>query len=162
MRPLRQTPYRTPEAVSAAMKDLIKGKVVCDLGCAEGDHLAFLSRYARKVIGVENDAARYIHAVNRGFEVVVGNYLSCELPDAEVYYAWPDDGPRDNRVLVTRLKEKQPCTLVLAADRGFPYEVQPVEKLAEDYGGRLMEVSFNEGPKPRQSGIFLLCVLELR
>jgi len=163
MKTIRETPYRTPMAVSDAIKNLIDGKIVCDLGCAEGDNLMFMERYASQVLGVEQDQKRYKHAQERGYDVTIGNYLECSLPEADVYYIWPNDGPKDNETLVKRLIEiKHKCTVVIAGDTGFAYEMPAIHYIAEKYDGKLIDVPYNEGTKNRQFGTFILCVLEIQ
>jgi len=36
---IRETPHRSPLVVAEALKDVLTGKIVCDLGCAEGDNM---------------------------------------------------------------------------------------------------------------------------
>lgn len=159
---VRETPYRSPIVISDVIKDILRDKIVCDLGCAEGDNMMFMSRYAKTVIGVEQNPWRYKHAVSRGYNVIVGDYLLCEIPEADVYYFWPSDGPHDNEILVQRIMNTgRKCTVIIAGDTGFPSEVPTIYMLANKYKGRVLEVDFNEGTGHRQSGKFLLCILNL-
>lgn len=159
IQPVSRCPFRSPIAVSDALAELLKDKVVCELGCAEGDNLLFMGRYAKSTIGVELDPKRYEKALARGISVVVGNYREMRLPKADVYYFWPNIGAEDNEFLVYRILANPSFhgTIVVGADTGYPPEVPSVERIAKL--GRLVEVPFNEGTRHRQSGIFLLAII---
>jgi SAM-dependent methyltransferase len=79
---------RTPLTLSDRIKDLITGKVFCDLGCGEGDFALCCKRYAKQVIGVEFDPDRAQIARMKGLDVIEGDLLSIPLPDADIYYLW--------------------------------------------------------------------------
>lgn len=161
MKPMRECPHRSPMAVSEAIQDILKDKVVCELGCAEGDNMVFMSRYAKEIVGMELMESRYRHAEKRGVRIVVGDYFKDPLPKADVYYFWPDDGQKDNEALVERILQTSfKGTIIVAGDTGFPKEIPSVKRCAEKWG-RSMEVEFNEGPLRRQSGTFLLAIIEV-
>jgi len=82
MYPVLDYPYRSPLKVAEALKDIIKDKVVCDVGCACGDLMVEFSKYANKVIGIECDKEKSEIAKKRGFQVVD------IVPNADVYYVW--------------------------------------------------------------------------
>jgi hypothetical protein len=147
-------------AVSDAIKDIIQDKVVCELGCAEGDNLFFMSRYAKKVIGFEYMKSRYEVAKKRGIEVIVGDYYKDDIPDADVYYFWPDDGANDNEYLMHKILQKPNFNghVIIGGDTGFPPEVPSVERCSG--WGELIRVPYDEGRGPRQHGIFLLAVID--
>ena len=48
-----KSPDRSPLVIAEAIKDIIEDKVVCDLGCAYGDLMIEMQKYAKEVIGVE-------------------------------------------------------------------------------------------------------------
>ena len=77
-----------PLTFSDKIKDIIKDKLFCDLGCGEGDFALCCKRFASKVIGVEMDPDRAEIARMKGLDVIEGNLLSMDLPDADVYYIW--------------------------------------------------------------------------
>jgi SAM-dependent methyltransferase len=79
---------RTPLTLSDKIKDLIAGKVFCDLGCGEGDFALCCKRYAKQVIGVEFDPDRAEIARMKGVDVIEGDLLTIPLPDADIYYIW--------------------------------------------------------------------------
>lgn len=158
--PKRETPYRSPIAISDTIREIIAGRVVCDLGCGEGDNIVFMSRYAKKVFGIEHDVNRYSHALAQGCEVTVGNYLECEIPEADVYYVWPNN-PFDSHTLSEKfINAGRRCTLIVAADVSWGNELQVVKELVSKYKGCSIEVSYNEGTGWRQSGKFVLGVLD--
>jgi hypothetical protein len=165
----RECPDRSPKAVSEAIKEIIKDKTVCELGCGEGDNMAFMSRYAKKVIGVEFDPERYMFARKRGFEVFVCDYRKQDLPDADVYYFWPDDGKKDDEFLVNKILSKKNFKgiIIVAADfghgsfrdPGLSYEPTVVKAVGEKRNATFLEVPFHEGEGYRQNGKFLLAII---
>jgi len=159
--PVSKCPFRSPKAVSDAIKDLIQDKLVCELGCAEGDNLVFMSQYAKKAIGFEYMPRRYQVAQQRGLDVIVGDYYKDDVPEAEVYYFWPDDGERDSEYLIQKLLEKPGFngTIIVGADTGFPPEVPSLRRCAA--WGEIREVPYNEGPGHREHGVFLLAIIEV-
>jgi hypothetical protein len=159
-RPIRRCPFRSPQAVAEAIKDLVANRTVCDVGCAEGDMLAGLALHAREVVGFDCDPRRYRLAEQRGFRLVAGNYHLDELPEADVYYLWPDHGARDDRFLVDKILTRPGFkgTIIVAGDDNVPSEVKAV--LACSALGRLLRVPFNEGSGYRESGVFLLAIID--
>jgi hypothetical protein len=147
--------------VSHAIKDLIQNKVVCELGCAEGDNMVFMSRYAKKVIGVEVNPKRYKPAQDRGLEIIVADYLHDDIPEADVYYFWPNLPDRDNEFLIDKILSNDSFngTIIVGGDTGFPPDPVTINKCLSKFGGVLREVPFNEGPNGRQSGVFLLAII---
>ena len=159
--PASKCPYRSPEAVSHAIKDIIQDKIVCELGCAEGDNMVFMSRYAKKVFGVELDSERYKHAQERNLNVVVKNYRDDTIPDADVYYFWPNLPDRDNEFLVDKIMSNKNFkgTIIIGGDCGFPPDPPSLNRCISKFGGEIKEVPFNEGDGARQSGTFLLAII---
>lgn len=158
--PIRETPYRSPQVVSETVRDVIQDKTVCELGCAEGDNMIFMSEYAKRVLGMELNEQRYRFAKQRNLEVIVGDYHRDSLPKADVYYFWPDDGESDNEKLVRKILANKDFhgTIIVGGDTAMPSEVASVNRCAKL--GKLVEVPYNEGKKHRQSGIFLLAIIE--
>ncbi len=81
----------SPPETAEALKYIITGKVVCDVGCAYGDLLEAFSKYAKKVIGMERYPHRARVARAKGFEVTDGDALKDPIPKADVYYIWTTD-----------------------------------------------------------------------
>ena len=126
MKSFSECPHRSPVAISDFVKDIIKDKKVCELGCAEGDNMVFMSRYAKEVVGLEYDDLRLNVAVQRGLNVSKGDYYKDELPSADVYYFWPNDGVRDNEFLVDKIYSNKEFdgTIIVAGDTGFLQNLQ--------------------------------------
>jgi hypothetical protein len=84
------------------------------------------------------------------------------LPSAGVYYFWPDDGAGDDEFLVHKILSNQEFKghVIVAGDYGYSPEPPAVRACAERWGGELREVKFSEGAGWRQSGTFILAVLE--
>ena len=164
-------PFRSPEAVSHAIKDIIRDKTVCELGCAEGDNMVFLSRYAKKVFGFDNKEERYEVAKKRGLDIRALDYRNEDVPLAEVYYFWPDEGYKDNDYLIRKLISNKDFkgVIVVAADSGHtgirlggPHRAESmvVRQCADYWGGEIITVPFNEGDGYRESGEFILAVIK--
>jgi len=106
--PVLNYPLRSPLKVAETIKDIIRDKIVCDVGCACGDLMFEFSKYCKKVIGIEYDNNRAEIARKRGFEVVD------KLPNADVYYIWIGiDSSSEN--VMNQLKSKK-GKLILAED----------------------------------------------
>tara|TARA_Y100000310_G_C20561984_1_gene753509 strand:- start:617 stop:1156 length:540 start_codon:yes stop_codon:yes gene_type:complete len=159
-----RSPFRTPKAVSESIKDIIKDKVVCELGCAEGDNLVFMSKYAKKVLGLEY-SDRINPAIDRGLDVMRGDYYGLgveSFPKAEVYYFWPNDGVKDNKYLIDKLYSYGDFKghIIACADGGFDREPPALMECLNKWNGTLRKVEFNAGGGHRESGTFLLAIIE--
>ena len=69
MYPVLDYPYRSPLKVAEALKDIIKDKVVCDVGCACGDLMVEFSKYAKRVVGIECDKEKSEIAKKEDFKL---------------------------------------------------------------------------------------------
>lgn len=158
--PFNKCPYRSPMAISDALSHIIRGKTVYELGCAEGDNLAFMSRYASYVYGMELDRDKAMIGRGRGFEVHIGDYRESSFPKADIYYFWPTEAHKDDEFLVKKILSMEGFdgTIIVAGDTGYPPEIPYVVKCAKL--GRLVEVKFNEGTGYRQNGKFLLAIID--
>lgn len=157
---VRGCPYRSPLIVAEALKGLLQGRSVCDVGCAEGDMLAAMARYARRVVGFEKNPRGYRYARERGLEVVAGDYFLDELPRAEVYYLWSNHGARDNEFIINKLlaREDFQGLIIIGGDTNIPSEERSVRHCAAK--GKLLQVPFHEGDGYRQQGVFLLAIID--
>ena len=155
-----EPPYRSPLAVIEAIKDIIKDKVVCDLGCAYGDLMIEMQKYAKEVIGVEvhDEAAK--GAINRGLNVIEGDMYKIDIPQADVYYLWisiPDwDLPKIPKLLKKGI-------WIIAADTSIKEEEVTLSiislcKLEENR----IDVPYNEGIKLRENGTLRLFITEVK
>lgn len=82
---------QTPDEIADLIKDIIRDKVVCDIGCGGGAFMSALAKHAKKVIGIEEEKGWAKVASERGFDVYVENAFSYPLPEADVYYCWSKD-----------------------------------------------------------------------
>ena len=123
--------------------------------------MMFMSRYAKKVIGVEVDPKRYKPALARGLEIIVADYLHDDIPAADVYYFWPNLPDRDNEFLIDKILSNDSFngTIIVGGDTGFPPDPVTIDKCITKFGGELRKVPFNEGSNARQSGVFLLAII---
>ena len=149
--PILETPYRSPLVVVEAIKDIIKDKIVCELGCACGDLMIEMSQYAKEVIGVELDPDRVKIAKERNLNVIESNVYDDPIPEAEVYFFWEDS------FLLPKILKKG--IWIIAAD---PSEQEDLEVEKLQLSGYWIDVSYNEGTKHRQSGILRLFVTKVR
>jgi hypothetical protein len=158
--PFSQCPQRSPKIVSEVIAPLIKNKTVCELGCAEGDNLVFMEQYANKVFGIDNEIHRLEIAIHRGLNASYGDYYENPIPEADVYYFWTNDY-KDNPFLVNKIiGSGWGEYVIVAGDSNLSQETLSLKKLSKL--GHLVEIPFNEGPKQRQSGIFLLLIIKLK
>lgn len=82
---------QTPDEIADLIQDIIKDKVVCDIGCGGGSFMKSLSRYAKEVHGIEEEREWAEIAGEKGFEIMMENAFSFPLPKADVYYCWSKD-----------------------------------------------------------------------
>lgn len=69
------------------IQDIIKDKVVCDVGCCDGKFSFMMSKFAKKVIGIEKEQEFAELARLRGIDVLCQDAKD-GLPEADVYYIW--------------------------------------------------------------------------
>jgi len=81
----------TPIEVVEIFKDIIKDRVVCDVGCGNGELMEEMAKYASLVIGIEEQIDISKIASDRGFTVYVRNTFFEPLPRADIYYLWTKD-----------------------------------------------------------------------
>lgn len=159
--PIYKVPQRTPKAVVEAVVDIIQGKKVCDIGCAAGDLLAFMSCYASSVVGVEFEGRRSKQAIVRGIEVVEGDaFLMPELPKADVYYFW--DGEVINMRLLKKLLRDRNFhgTILYAVGDHTLYAESPSPVIPFISGpSDVRHIPYNEGSGIRESGMFIIVVV---
>lgn len=159
MNPVRKTPFRSPRAISEYFADLVKDKVFCDLGCAEGDNLVFFSKFAKKVMGIDSDKKRLSAAQERGLNVWFADYFNDDIPDADVYYIWPNNC-KDLLPLSRRMKKiNKTGKLLLASDYTVLGDV--LKDCVDEFKADVVEIPFNEGKRHRQSGVFRVAVIDL-
>ena len=88
--------HSTPNEIADLIKDVIKDKIVCDVGCGDGTFMEAMSKYAKYVIGIESDEKNCKIAIEKGltifhydsFFVSLHTYIT---PPPDVYYLWTRD-----------------------------------------------------------------------
>jgi len=153
-------PRRTPAVISDEISKIIKDKVVCELGCAEGDNMLLMGRYARKINGIDLNKERLKHAINRNLDVKELDYRTNKLPEADIYYFWPSNGLRDTPYLIWKIykKNKKNSKIIFGADASVKSEkfISYIFSFFFD----LRKIKYNEGNAHRQSGVFLLSIID--
>ena len=51
-----ERPWRSPIEIPELVKDYLKGKTFCEIGCGEGDLLREFAKYADKAYGIEHNS----------------------------------------------------------------------------------------------------------
>ena len=148
-----QTPYRSPLVVAEAIKDIIKDKIVYELGCACGDLMISMQRYAKEVVGMEINPERVRVCKERNLNVIESNVFKDSIPKADVYYIWIETD--DLSLLVKRITD---AVLILASDPSIGEEIQ-IESL--NLNGYWINVDYNEGNGYRQNGTFKLFITKV-
>ncbi len=83
--------HNTPNEIADLIKDIIKDKVVCDIGCGDGSFMQAMSNYAKEVIGIESDVELAKKAKSKGLFIYNWDSFFYPLPPADVYYLWTKD-----------------------------------------------------------------------
>jgi hypothetical protein len=149
-----ESPYRSPLIVINIIKDIVKNKVVCDLGAACGDLLMEMKPYAKEVKGIELYQDRVNKAQKKGLNVIQGDILLDTIPEADVYYMWVV-----KHIIWKMLKRISKGTLILGAD---PAEGE--DKVIEELNlkGEWRKIDYNEGNGWRQRGVFKVFITEIK
>ena len=105
--PIMKFPYRSPLDIVKAIEHIIKGKVVCDIGCACGDILFEMKDLCEDIIGVELNT-RFKEKINnlgldRSF-IKWGDLFEIGIPEADVYFLWISPSKDENKEIIDRLK----------------------------------------------------------
>ncbi len=146
------SPYRSPFAVIDIIKDVIKDKVVCDLGCRSGDLMVEMEKYAKEVKGIEINGLDISQANKRGLNIIRGDVTIDPIPEADVYYLWIQES-----LVESILKRIKKGIVILGADPAIAEDLE-IDKL--ELKGEWREVEYNEGDGERQSGIFKVFITE--
>ena len=118
-----ERPWRSPIEIPGLVKDYLKGKTFCEIGCGEGDLLKEFTKYADKAYGIEHNP-EYFQALDKvnnehdNIEVIKG-FISIypnqegdlkieDIPKADVYYFWISEGT--DEILIDKLP---PSTIII-------------------------------------------------
>tara|TARA_Y100001935_G_scaffold102380_1_gene85052 strand:- start:211 stop:837 length:627 start_codon:yes stop_codon:yes gene_type:complete len=155
-------PRRTPAVISDEISTIIKDKVVCELGCAEGDNMLLMGRYAKTINGIDLNKERLKHAINRNLDVKKLDYRINKLPEADVYYCWPSNGLRDIPFLIWKIYKanKKKSIVIFGADASVKSEKFISQFLSFFFD--LRKIKYDEGNAHRQSGVFHLNIIDFK
>jgi len=104
-------PDRSPLILAEVIQPIIQDKVVCDVGCGQGDLMIEFSKYAKHVIGIDYLDEDEID--NKELDIIHANVLELkELPVADVYYIWIH--PRDLDTVIAKI----PKGIIILGDYG--------------------------------------------
>lgn len=118
-----ERPWRSPIEIPGLVKNYLKGKTFCEIGCGEGDLLKEFAKYADKAYGIEHNSD-YFQALDKvndehdNIEVIKG-FISIypnqegdlkieDIPKADVYYFWISEGT--DEILIDKLP---PSTIII-------------------------------------------------
>lgn len=76
----------TPAASVEFIKDYIKDKIVYDFGCGDGSWMKSMSKYAKRVVGVEVNPVLAKFARKTGFEIIEDDFVNIPLDNINVIY----------------------------------------------------------------------------
>jgi|TARA_R110002051_G_scaffold323679_1_gene418075 hypothetical protein len=181
---LESYPARGPAAVAYGLRPYIEGKVVCDLGCGGGDLVWLMGKWAERAIGVENGVRYGTAATPRGADNVSIeklDYFQQPIPQADVYYFWPNDPVTIDALIERMLEVCAPTTLIAGsrlswidrerAGRSFRYSSGNVRwpnflSLIATHGGHLTSFDYLEDsslrvPEWPDKGVWCLSVIQL-
>lgn len=162
-----KVPCRSPLVVLDAIKPYILGKTVCEVGSALGDIALRMRKYAKKVIGIEKDEQRAEYSKKRGLNTIAGDALDLlPLQDkVDVYYMWME--PKPTRWIFDTIGNG---IVIMAGELGYEAEkaryargseVKILDEIhAENPGGQMIEIKYDEGDGDRESGVLVLLIVE--
>jgi len=92
-------PYRSPIEIPELVKEYVRGKKFCEVGCGDGDLLRQFAKYAHKSFGVEMNPARFpqldvlVEETNnikivKGDALTRGKAILNELSNCDVFFVW--------------------------------------------------------------------------
>lgn len=81
----------TPDEIADLISDIIKDKIVCDIGCGDGSFMKAMSKHAKEVFGIELNEEDFKSAIEKGFTVHNYDSFYTFLPYADIYYLWTRD-----------------------------------------------------------------------
>jgi hypothetical protein len=161
---LRVFPWRSPSSAPEGLKEIVSGKSLCDVGCAEGDMLYQFAKYAESVVGIEMNPDRFPVAIKRGLTVKVGNFFrirNAEFPVCDVYYLW-GPSPETSQLMVDHLMahpKVQEAIILTAGRNGAPHVTKSVTK----WDGKVLTIpykEFNEDLEREEEGKWWVGVIE--
>jgi len=156
---IRKVPARTPIIISYKIRKLVKNKIVCELGCAEGDNMILISQYAKKVIGLDINADRIAFSKNRNLDIRLSDYRIDSIPSADVYYFWPSNSFRDSPYLIWKIinNSNSNCIIISGCDNAVKYD--RLYSYIFSIFSKRYSYNYSEGSGTRKNGIFSINIL---
>ncbi len=152
-------PRRTPAIVSDKISGIIKNKVVCELGCAEGDNMLLMQRFAKEVIGIDLNNDRLGIAIKRKLDVRVSDYRVDNLPEADIYYFWPSNVLRDTPYLIWKIFKTQNFQGIIISGSDSSIRSERFISYIFSIFSCLKIINYNEGQGHREFGTFHLNIM---
>ncbi len=132
--------YYTPKEVYPIIRECVKGKIFCDLGCGNGAILEAMKGVASAVTGIDTKPNMYL----------IGDFTEI-LPEADVYYLWVGHPEKQFNKIKHKLKGK---TLLIGA-HGIR-EIKYLERIHRQLKYTAATTFFGD-----ISGVFRVGVLEV-
>ena len=156
---LTKPPRRTPIIVSQKIKFILKNKIFCELGCAEGDNLALVNEYAKRVIGIDINVDRIHFAKERNLNVEICDYRIESIPRADIYYFWPSNSLRDTPYLIWRLISKMHHNRVIIFGCDNAVKNDRIISYIYSIFSKRLTFRYNEGSGFRENGFFSINII---
>lgn len=88
-----ERPYRSPIEIPELVKEHLKCKSFCEIGCGDGDLLERFAKYATTAIGIEIEPACFpqLDALEKrvdNIKIIKGDLYGMQIPKCDVYYFW--------------------------------------------------------------------------
>jgi hypothetical protein len=117
----------TPPEAADLVQDVLQGKSLCYIGCADADFFAACKQYVTSIVCIDSQESSHVQkARDAGFAITIGDPLTADIPDADVYFIWIGSG-RVERQVAGRLQGK---TVLFgdksAAEFGYISDLKPV------------------------------------
>lgn len=163
-----QYPIRSPLAVADLLAPVVHGRSFMEIGTRNGDVMACLAHFARRVTAIELDRTYCRKLRQRGFHVLCRPVESVGAPDlagSDVYFWWPMWSPTQNeawlRQLIAAHRETgKVAAAYVAHDSHWAPDMATLRRLAPHYRAtNVTRVYFDEGDtvghgRPGQWGVF--------
>ena len=156
---IRRVPARTPIIISYKIRNLIKNKIVCEVGCAEGDNMMLLSKYAKKVIGLDLNADRLKYAQSKKLDVRLSDYRLDSIPKVDIYYFWPSNSLRDIPFLIWKIINNSNSNSIIISGCDNAVKYDRLCSYIYSIFSKRYSFNYNEGPGPRENGKFTINIL---
>jgi hypothetical protein len=138
-----ERPQRSPIEIPDLLSEHIKDKVVCEIGCGEGDLLIGFAKHAKKVYGLEIQSSYYdklrrieesYNNIKIFYRGVSPNIELQDIPEADLYYFWID--PDWDSYLIKKIREGKMAIQKASFNKGW------IEQEFNKYQGKKEYIDF--------------------